>query len=242
MITLTQLSHSRRRCRGRRCPLDQCRFCGGSSALRRCSRKARTISSFARVIGVRDDQVLAPGQPGKDYTPVITPNGAALPFKIVDGVKVFHLIAEEVVHEFAPGLKASSGAITAVCTARRSKRSRATASAFTSRTNCPRRPPCIGTAWSCHRHGRRRRSGSAAIKPGETFKYEYTLLQHGTLMYHSHHDEMTQMGMGMMGMFIMHPRRPRVRPDRDFVIMLSEWQVEAGTYRPDPNGMTDFNT
>ena len=49
---------------------------------------------------------LPPGQPGKDYQPVITPNGAALPWKIVDGVKVYHLIAEEVEHELAPGLKA----------------------------------------------------------------------------------------------------------------------------------------
>src|SRR5688572_25106489 len=33
-----------------------------------------------------------PGQPGRDYTPVITPNGAALPWKLVDGAKVYHLI------------------------------------------------------------------------------------------------------------------------------------------------------
>ena len=47
-----------------------------------------------------------PGEPGKDYTPVITPNGSTLPYKVVDGVKVFHLVAEEVDHEFAPGLRA----------------------------------------------------------------------------------------------------------------------------------------
>ena len=54
-----------------------------------------------------DQAPLPPGEPGKDYTPVITPNGAPLPFKVVDGVKVFHLIAEEIQHEFAPGLKAT---------------------------------------------------------------------------------------------------------------------------------------
>jgi hypothetical protein len=27
-------------------------------------------------------------------------------------------------------------------------------------------------------------------------------------MYHSHHDEMTQMALGMMGMFVIHPRKP----------------------------------
>ncbi len=35
---------------------------------------------------------------------VITPNTAKLPWIIEDGVKVFHLIAEPVKQEFAPGL------------------------------------------------------------------------------------------------------------------------------------------
>ena len=43
-----------------------------------------------------DQQDYPPGEPGKDYTPVITPNGSTLPFKVIGGVKVFHLIAEEV--------------------------------------------------------------------------------------------------------------------------------------------------
>ncbi|MFO0982469.1 MAG: multicopper oxidase domain-containing protein [Planctomycetota bacterium] len=47
-----------------------------------------------------------PGEPGRDYTPVVTPNGATLPFRVVDGVKIYHLVAEAVEHEFAPGLKA----------------------------------------------------------------------------------------------------------------------------------------
>jgi manganese oxidase len=34
------------------------------------------------------------------------------------------------------------------------------------------------------------------IKAGETGKYEWTLRQYGSFMFHSHHDEMTQMGMG----------------------------------------------
>ncbi|MEW6298427.1 MAG: copper oxidase, partial [Thermodesulfobacteriota bacterium] len=49
---------------------------------------------------------LPPGEPGKDYTPVITPNNVSLPWKLVDGVKVYHLVAEEVEHEFAPSLRA----------------------------------------------------------------------------------------------------------------------------------------
>src|SRR5258708_10455388 len=53
-----------------------------------------------------DQQDYPPGEPGKDYTPVITPNGSTLPYKVVGGVKVFHLIAEQVDHEFAPGFRA----------------------------------------------------------------------------------------------------------------------------------------
>jgi hypothetical protein len=80
------------------------------------------------------------------------------------------------------------------------------------------------------------------IRPGETFRYEFTLRQHGTFMYHSHHDEMTQMALGTIGLFVIHPRRPKEeRPDRDFALLLSEWRIDVGTSRPNPNEMTDFN-
>jgi manganese oxidase len=81
------------------------------------------------------------------------------------------------------------------------------------------------------------------IKPGETFKYEFTLRQYGTQMFHSHHDEMTQMGMGLIGMFVIHPRNPapEYHVDRDFSLMISEWDIEPGTFRPNTLEMTDFN-
>src|SRR5207245_11257882 len=66
---------------------------GGVSLLRGViPANAQTISPTASV-------PLA--QPGRDYTPTITPNNVSLPWNIVDGAKVFHLIAEEVIHEFA---------------------------------------------------------------------------------------------------------------------------------------------
>jgi hypothetical protein len=81
------------------------------------------------------------------------------------------------------------------------------------------------------------------IKPGETAKYEWTLRQHGTFMFHSHHDEMTQMGLGQIGMFIIHPRHPapEYQVNRDFAILLSEWAITPGTARPNTVEMTDFN-
>jgi FtsP/CotA-like multicopper oxidase with cupredoxin domain len=79
------------------------------------------------------------------------------------------------------------------------------------------------------------------IPPGDTFAYEFTLRQHGTQMYHSHGDEMTQIGLGTMGFFIIHPRQRPYRIDRDYAIFLSEWFVHPGTMTPNPNVMTDFN-
>ena len=38
----------------------------------------------------------SPGEAGRDYQPTTTPGGTTLPFRVVDGVKVYHLVAEEV--------------------------------------------------------------------------------------------------------------------------------------------------
>jgi FtsP/CotA-like multicopper oxidase with cupredoxin domain len=186
---------------------------------------------------------LAPGRAGIDYRPVITPDGVALEQRVVDGVKVFHLIAQEVEHEFAPGLvgrcwgyngRVHGPTIEAV----EGDRVRIY---VTNRLDVPT---------SVHWHGLLLPNGmdgvggltQRAILPGETFRYEFTLVQHGTYMYHSHHDEMTQMAMGMMGLFVIHPRRPEgPPPERDYAYLLSEWKLEPGTWRPDPNEMNDFN-
>ena len=161
---------------------------------------------------------------GPSYKPVITPNGLTLPWKMVNGVKVYHLVAEPVSHEFAPGLVAE-------CWGYNGRVHGPTIEAVegdklriyvTNRLSAPT---------SVHWHGILLPSGmdgvggvsQKAIQPGETFKYEFTLKQHGTFMYHSHHDEMTQMQLGMIGLFIIHPKNPtQPPPDRDYAMMLSE--------------------
>ncbi|RUL83561.1 multicopper oxidase family protein [Tautonia sociabilis] len=184
-----------------------------------------------------------PGEPGRDYTPVVTPNGWTLPYTIVDGAKVFHLVAEEVEHEFAPGLSARcwgyNGSVHGpVIEAVEGDRVRIFV------TNKLAAPTTV------HWHGILLPSGmdgvgglsQRVIRSGETYLYEFPLIQHGTYMYHSHHDEMTQMGMGMVGLVVIHPRNPQgPRPDRDFALLLHEWAIEVGTDRPNPNEMTDFN-
>ena len=80
------------------------------------------------------------------------------------------------------------------------------------------------------------------IKPGQTFVYEFVLKKSGTFMYQPHADEMVQMAMGMMGMFVVHPRDPKfMRVDRDFVFLLASYDIEPGSYMPKVSEMTDFN-
>jgi FtsP/CotA-like multicopper oxidase with cupredoxin domain len=194
--------------------------------------------------GSKQSPALLPGQPGRDYQPVITPNGLALPWHVVDGVKVYHLVAEEVEHEMAPGLKLH-------CWGYNGRVHGPTIEAVEGDRVRIYVTNKLAAPTSVHWHGVFLPNGMDGVsgltqKPiakGETFKYEFTFRQHGTFMYHPHHDEMTQMAMGMMGMIIVHPRRPtpEYRVDRDFVLLLSEWRVKPGTNRPDPNEMSDFN-
>lgn len=176
--------------------------------------------------------------------PVTIPNGVALPWKIEDGVKVFHLVAEPVKREFAPGLVANcwgyNGQVPGpAIEATEGDRVRILV------TNKLPAPTTV------HWHGIRLPNGmdgvsglmQRPIAPGETGVYEFDLIQNGTYMYHSHFDEMTQIAMGMTGFFIIHPKEvdEDSRVDRDFALFLAEWAIPPGTYTPDPNVMLDFN-
>ena len=81
--------------------------------------------------------------------------------------------------------------------------------------------------------------------PGRTLDHlrKGTLnLSEVTTMILDEADEMLQMAVGLMGMFVIHPKKPEAPPvNRDFAIMLHEWAVHPGTYRPDPAVMLDFN-
>ncbi len=177
------------------------------------------------------------------YTPVVTPNGATLAWKMDGAAKVFELRVEPCEHEIAPGMQ-----IHAWC--------------YNGRTPGPTIEAVEGDLvrilvtnrlpepTTVHWHGILLPSGmdgvaglsQQAIPPGSTFAYEFTLRQHGTYMYHSHGDEMVQIGLGSMGFLIIHPKKPEhPRIDRDYAIFLNEWFVRPGSATPDVNVMTDFN-
>ena len=182
---------------------------------------------------------------GRPYNPVVTLNGWTLPWRMNNGVKEFHLVAEPVVREMTPGFKAhlwgyngqSPGPTIEVVEGDRVR-------IFVTNK--------LGELTSVHWHGQRLPNGmdgitgltQPGIPPGKTFVYEFFARRPGTFMYHPHADEMVQMAMGMMGLWITHPkdRHPLIEEvDRDFCFLLASYDIEPGSATPKVMTMLDFN-
>jgi FtsP/CotA-like multicopper oxidase with cupredoxin domain len=183
------------------------------------------------------------GQGSGTYRPVVTPNGASLPFEVEGGVKVFRLRAEPVKHEVAPGLVLN-------CWGYNGRTPGPTIEAVEGDRVRIHLTNALPEATSVHWHGLLLPNGmdgvagltQRGVEPGETCVYEFTLRQHGTQLYHPHADEMTQIALGMMGFFVIHPRTAPEEPvHRDYCLLVHEWAVKAGASTPDPTVMTDFN-
>ena len=185
---------------------------------------------------------LTPGV-GPDYQPVVTLNGWTLPWRMKGDWKEFHLIAEPVVRELAPGMKANLWGYNGQSPGPTIEAVEGDKVRVFVTNHLPE-------ATAVHWHGQTLPNGmdgvagltQPAIPSGKTFVYEFILRRSGTFMYHPHSDEMVQMAMGMMGFFVVHPRDPAERRvDRDFVWLLNAFDIEAGSYVPKVNTMTDFN-
>jgi FtsP/CotA-like multicopper oxidase with cupredoxin domain len=180
---------------------------------------------------------------GPDYHPVLTLNGWTAPWRQSGDWKEFHLVAEPVVREIAPGMKANLWGYNGQSPG-------PTIEAVEGdkvRIFVTNRLPEHTTV---HWHGQRLPNGMDGmggltqphIKPGQTYVYEFELRRSGTFMYHPHSDEMVQMAMGMMGFFVVHPRQAAAQPaNRDFVFLLASYLIDPGSYVPRVNEMLDFN-
>ncbi len=64
------------------------------------------------------------------------------------------------------------------------------------------------------------------VKSGASFTYEFTVPagNQGSHMYHSHHNAAKQVGLGLLGAFIVEPKRPRKieKVDVDYVMILND--------------------
>ncbi|WP_211466731.1 multicopper oxidase family protein [Collimonas silvisoli] len=203
---------------------------------------AASLPEAVTMAGAATQPPLSPPN-GRPYNPVVTLNSWTLPWRMKNGVKEFHLVAEPVVREIAPGMKAnlwgyngqSPGPTIEVVEGDRVR-------IFVTNK--------LPEHTSVHWHGQRLPHGmdgvtgltQPGIRPGKTFVYEFIAKRPGTFMYHPHADEMTQMAMGMMGFWITHPKDPGLhRVDRDFCFLLNAYDIDPGSYTPKTSTMLDFN-
>ena len=180
---------------------------------------------------------------GPDYQPVVTLNGWTLPWRQNGDWKEFHLVAEPVVREISPGMKAHLWGYNGQSPGPTIEAVEGDKVRIFVTNKLPEHT-------SIHWHGQRLPNGmdgvagltQPAIPAGKTMIYEFQLQRSGTFMYHPHADEMLQMAMGMMGTFVVHPKDPAfMRVDRDFVFLLNAYDIEPGSYLPKVNTMLDFN-
>lgn len=216
---------------------------GAGVAMSNVSKVA--MAALPEIFSAEKPNTQAPLHPetGRPYHPVVTLNGWSLPWRMKNGVKEFHLVAEPVAREIAPGMIAhlwgyngqSPGPTIEVVEGDRVR-------IFV--TN--RLPEKTTIHW----HGQRLPNGmdgvsgltQPPIMPGKTYVYEFEAKRAGTFMYHPHADEMTQMAMGLMGSWVTHPKNPKfMEVDRDFIFLLNAYDIEPGSYTPKVNTMLNFN-
>ncbi|MGK5038502.1 multicopper oxidase family protein [Janthinobacterium sp. LB3P118] len=217
----------------------------GAVALSAAAVSRVAAASLPEAVSMAGAETKAPPPPpnGRPFNPVVTLNGWSLPWRMNNNVKEFHLVAEPVVRELAPGMMAnlwgyngqSPGPTIEVVEGDRVR-------IFVTNK--------LPEHTSVHWHGQRLPNGmdgvtgltQPGIPPGKTFVYEFVAKRPGTFMYHPHADEMTQMAMGMMGFWVTHPKDPNfMKVDRDFVFLLSNYDIDPGSYTPKIMTMTDFN-
>jgi uncharacterized cupredoxin-like copper-binding protein len=148
-------------------------------------------------------------------------------FKLVDGVKVFDITAKVVQWEVAPGKTVEAWTYNG------------TVPGPTIRVNVGDRVRVnlkneLPQSTSIHFHGLETPNDQDGVtfvtqdpvKPGDSFTYEFTTVNEGSHMYHSHHAADTQVPLGLVGAFIIGP--PPVPVDSEYVQILTDGPLGFG--------------
>ena len=174
------------------------------------------------------------------HLPVQTPDVADLPFRLDNGIKEFHLIAEPVKRKIVPFKMMDVWGYNGSCPGPTIQANQHDRVRIVFDNHLPE-------STTIHWHGLEVPPGmdgvpyisQKPIPPGGRFIYEFTLHQQGTFFYHSH-GAMQEM-MGMLGLFVIHPEKPHTpRVDHDFGIMLQEWAILPNSTVPNSANM-EFN-
>jgi FtsP/CotA-like multicopper oxidase with cupredoxin domain len=178
--------------------------------------------------------------PGPAPVPVETPDLPKLGWKMIDGVKEFHLVAKHTRREFLPGEWMHVWGYNDSMPGPTIEAVEGDRVRIVLHNELPE-------STVLHLHGlelANRFDGvhgltQDPVKPGMSFAYELTLHQNGTFFYHSHGP--MQEGLGMAGLFIIHPRsayQPAV--DHDFALLIQEWAIMPLNNIPNVTSM-EFN-
>jgi FtsP/CotA-like multicopper oxidase with cupredoxin domain len=184
--------------------------------------------------------VATPQSFGTGVVPVVTPDVPLMPWRLENGVKVFNIAAELVRTEFLPGRIVDAWGFNGSMPGPTIE----VVEGDRVRLVVENR---LAEPFSMHWHGLEIPNNMDGIPgisqdpipPGGRFVYEFTLRQNGTFFYHSHM-AMQEM-MGMIGLFIIHPRaahRPLV--DHDFGFIFQEWALLPNNTVPNSLAM-EFN-
>lgn len=190
----------------------------------------------------RDRGRLVAGKPavGLPPVPVETPDIPKLPWTIVDGVKEFRLTAEHLKREFLPDVWIDVGGYNGSMPGPTIEAVEGDKVRVIVHNKLPE-------STVVHWHGLEvpiAQDGVPGVTqdpilPGGSYTYEFTLRQNGTFFYHSH--GAMQEGMGMVGLFIIHPRSVHNPPvDRDIALVIQEWAILPGASIPNTMSM-EFN-
>ena len=172
--------------------------------------------------------------------PIEVPGVAKLPFRLVDGVKEFHLTAEPVRAELIKGRVMDSWGYNGSMPGPTIEVNQGDQVRIVFHNNLPE-------VTTVHWHGLEvpiEMDGVPGVsqdpvEPGGMFVYEFTLHQHGSFFYHSHMP--MQSMLGMIGWFIIHPSEnyePAV--DRDYGYILQEFALLPNNSVPNTLAM-EFN-
>jgi manganese oxidase len=167
--------------------------------------------------------------------PVRTPGDRIerLEYELVEGVKEFRLTAEAVLWEYADGQTIMAWAYNGQVPGPEIRVTEGDRVRIVFENHLP-------VPTTIHWHGLHVPSDmdgvpgvtQQPIGPGESFAYEFDAKPAGTRFYHTHgathRDEAMQLDMGLSGAFIVEPRDYTPKYDREFTLILDEWQLEAG--------------
>jgi FtsP/CotA-like multicopper oxidase with cupredoxin domain len=145
--------------------------------------------------------------------------------KIVNGVKVFELTAAEQQWETAPGQMVSAMAYNGQVPGPQIRVTEGDKVRVVFRNN-------LKQSSAIHFHGLELPNNQDGVpfitqppvKPGESYTYEFTVPNAGSHMYHSHHNAAVQVGLGLLGAFIVEPKDRSQEPkvDHDVVFILND--------------------